>query len=143
MRLSYRCKENCGNKKGLSSRTLVVVHCIAYCFTKFGLVSYEWQLLEMVAKDHNVVDMDSIIAKGWWNIWFLALLCATAQQSYCRHAGVRRPSVKPVFSEPVRYINAKFVGKVPFHHISRPFFFLFCFSKFCIFDFLRFFFRFR
>ncbi len=23
---------------------------------------------------------------------FLALLCATAQQSYCRHAGVRRPS---------------------------------------------------
>ncbi len=24
---------------------------------------------------------------------FLALLCATAQQSYCRHAGVRRPSV--------------------------------------------------
>ena len=27
---------------------------------------------------------------------FLALLCATAQQSYCRHAGVhRRPSVRP------------------------------------------------
>ncbi len=25
-------------------------------------------------------------------IWFLALLCATAQQSYCRHAGLRRPS---------------------------------------------------
>ncbi len=24
---------------------------------------------------------------------FLALLCATAQQSYCRHVGVRRPSV--------------------------------------------------
>ncbi len=24
--------------------------------------------------------------------FFLALLCATAQQSYCRHAGVRRPS---------------------------------------------------
>ncbi len=71
---------------------------------------------------------------------FLALLCATAQQSYCRHAGVRRPSsvvrpssVKPVFSEPVKQINAKFGGKVPFHHISRP---LFCsFSKFVIFDF--------
>ncbi len=25
---------------------------------------------------------------------FLALFCATAQQSYCRHAGVRRPSVR-------------------------------------------------
>ncbi len=23
----------------------------------------------------------------------LALLCATAQKSYCRHAGVRRPSI--------------------------------------------------
>ena len=34
---------------------------------------------------------------------FLALLCATEQQSYCRHAGVRRPSVRPsvdiVFSD--------------------------------------------
>ena len=37
-------------------------------------------------------------------IKFLALLCATAQQSYCRHAVVRRPSVKPVFSEPVKHI---------------------------------------
>ncbi len=59
-------------------------------------------------------------------VFLLALLCATAQQSYCRHVGVRRPSVcrpsvKPVFSEPVRHINAKFGGKVPFHHISRPF----------------------
>ena len=25
---------------------------------------------------------------------FLALLCATAQQSYCRHAGIRRPSIR-------------------------------------------------
>ncbi len=49
------------------------------------------------------------------NLAFLALLCATAQQSYCRHAGVRRPSVKPVFSEPVKQINAKFGTKVPFH----------------------------
>ena len=30
-------------------------------------------------------------------------------------------SVKPIFSEPVKPINAKFGGKVPFHHISRPF----------------------
>ncbi len=69
---------------------------------------------------------------------FLALLCATAQQSYCRHAGVRRPSVKPVFSEPVKHINAKFGGKVPFDHISRPFFF----QNFAFCIFLRFFFSF-
>ncbi len=43
---------------------------------------------------------------------FLALLCATAQQSYCRHAGVRRPSssvvrqsVDIVFSETVKWID--------------------------------------
>ncbi len=32
----------------------------------------------------------------WQNVisGFLALLCATTQQSYCRHAGVRRPSVR-------------------------------------------------
>ncbi len=47
---------------------------------------------------------------------------------------VRRPSIKPIFSEPVKHIKAKFGRKVPFDHISRPFF---CFSKFCIFDFLR------
>ncbi len=48
-------------------------------------------------------------------IVFLALLCATAQQSYCRHAGVRRPSssvVRPssvdiVFSETVKRIDTK------------------------------------
>ncbi len=50
---------------------------------------------------------------------------------------------KPVFfSELVKQINAKFGGKVPFHYISRPFFFCFCFSKYCIFDFLWLFFRF-
>ncbi len=39
---------------------------------------------------------------------FLALLCATAQQSYCHHAGVRRPSVDIVFSETVKWIDTKF-----------------------------------
>ncbi len=77
---------------------------------------------------------------------FLALLCATAQQSYCRHAGVRRPSVcrpsvKPVFSEPVRHIKAKFGGKVPLHHISRPFSLFFKILHFCFF--YDFFFCFR
>ncbi len=41
----------------------------------------------------------------------LPLLCATAQQSYCHHAGVRRPSVKLVFSETVKRIKAKFWWK--------------------------------
>ncbi len=50
-----------------------------------------------------------------------AWLC---QQSYCRGAGVRRPSVRPsgksVSSETVKHINATFCGKVAIHHISRP-----------------------
>ncbi len=51
-------------------------------------------------------------------------------------ASVCPSSVKPVFSEPVMQINAKFGGKVPFHHICRLFFFvLMCFSKYCTFDF--------
>ena len=64
---------------------------------------------------------------------FLALLCATAQQSYCRHVGVcrlsvhpsvRRPPVKLIFSEPVKQINAKFGGRVHFT-ISPDFLLLF------------------
>ena len=61
----------------------------------------------------------------------LALLCATAQESYCRHAGVRspsvrRPSLKPVCSETVKQIKIKFWEKLPVHHhISRLFFFVF------------------
>ncbi len=81
----------------------------------------------------------------WLCECFLALLCATTQQSYCSQAGVRRrssvrrPSVKPVFSEPVKHIDAKFGGKVPFDHISRPFFFVFQNFAFLIFyDFFSF-----
>ncbi len=37
------------------------------------------------------------------------------QQSYCRGAGVRRPSVKGAFSETIKGIDA-------IYHISRPFF---------------------
>ena len=45
---------------------------------------------------------------------FLALLCATAQQSYSHDVGVRRPSVRRpsvdiVFSETVKWINTKFL----------------------------------
>ncbi len=40
----------------------------------------------------------------------------------CRGAGVRYPSVKHVFSETVKEINAKFCGKVAIHIISRNIF---------------------
>ena len=55
---------------------------------------------------------------------FSSALCyCTAELLSSRRppSSVRRPSVKPVFSEPVKHINAKFGGKVPFHHISRPY----------------------
>ncbi len=39
-------------------------------------------------------------------------------------------SVKHIFSETIKHINAKFSGKVAIRHISRPFF-----SKFWIFEF--------
>ncbi len=68
------------------------------------------------------------------------LLLSRGRPSSVGRPSARRPSsVKPVFSEAVMQINAKFGGKVPFLLISRRFF---CFSKFCIFDFLRIFFIF-
>ena len=67
-----------------------------------------------------------------------AWLC---QQSYCRGAGVRRPSVNLGFSENAAWIQAKFGAKLPIRHMPKPFFF-FIFSKFLIFIFLRFFFSF-
>ena len=72
----------------------------------------------------------------FWVSDFFSSACAIAQQSYSRHAGVRRPSVDIAFSDTTELINAKFGGQVPIHHISRPFFFLsfffffVCFSKF-------------
>ncbi len=55
----------------------------------------------------------------------LALLCATARQSYCRQAGVRRPSVrpsvKPIFSEP----SSEFWGKSTCPYFSQNTFLLF------------------
>ncbi len=56
-----------------------------------------------------------------------------AMASFVRHPSVVvRPSVEPVFSDAAKWINVKFWGKVPIHHISRPFFFS---SKYLIFDF--------
>ena len=48
---------------------------------------------------------------------------ASAQQSYCRHAGVRRPSVNSVFREPLKQINAKFGGRYLFTISPDHFFF--------------------
>ena len=70
---------------------------------------------------------------------FLALL--DCQQSYCDGVWRRRPSsVNSGFSGAAQWTQAKFCGQLPIQHISRP---LFMFSKFSIFKFLRFFFRFR
>ncbi len=57
----------------------------------------------------NLLCMDLLEMVEIPNMWitvapakFLALLCATAQQSYCRHAGVRRQSssVRPSVVRP-------------------------------------------
>ena len=54
---------------------------------------------------------------------FLALLdCVTRANAVAWASVVRPSSVKRVFSETVKEINAKFCGKVIIHHISRPFF---------------------
>ncbi len=59
-------------------------------------------------------------------------LCYCTAELVVMRVSVRQSSVKPLFSESITQINAKFSGKVPFHHISRPFF------EICIFDFLWF-----
>ena len=53
-----------------------------------------------------------------------ALCYCTAEllSSRCRHASVRPSFVDIVFSDTTEWINAKFWGQVPIHHISRPFF---------------------
>ncbi len=74
--------------------------------------------------------------------FFSSALCyCTAEllSSRRRPSSVRPSSVKPVCSEPVKQINAKFGGKVPFYHIPRPFFF----RNFAFFIFFTIYFRFR
>ncbi len=63
-------------------------------------------------------------------IMFLALLDCVSRAIAVAWASVvrrrRRPSsVKRVFSETVKQINARFCGKVAIHHMSRPFFLFF------------------
>ncbi len=98
-----------------------------YCITFQDLSYCEW--VQVIVTCQQLVQFQVC-----WRFAFLALLCATAQQGYCRHAGVCGPSsvrlsvvrslsVKPVFSELIKQINATFGGSVPFHHISMPFFF--------------------
>ena len=59
---------------------------------------------------------------------------ATAQQNFCygtrvRHPSSIRPSVKPIFSEIVKQINAEFGGKALVYNISRPFFKIYIFIR--------------
>ncbi len=53
---------------------------------------------------------------------FLALLDCVSRANAVARASVVRPSVKRVFSETVKQINAKLCGKVAIHYISRLFF---------------------
>ncbi len=46
---------------------------------------------------------------------------------------VRRPPVKLIFSEPIKQIDAKFGGKVPFRHISKKIFLFFKILNFLFF----------
>ncbi len=56
---------------------------------------------------------------------FLALLCATAQQSYCHDVGVFRPSADIVFSETVLSGLTRNFGDGYLSAISPEYFFLF------------------
>ncbi len=70
------------------------------------MIQDDWRILPQMSFGTFEMQQTLKIAFGFsrpWNIIlvigifqsnFLALLCATAQQSYCRHAGVRRPSVR-------------------------------------------------
>ena len=94
------------------------------------------ELVAILRCVHSVYTWPVSLSLKVYSVFSSALCYCTARLLSSRG---RPSSVKPIFSEPVKQINAKFSGKVPFHHISRL---IFCFS-FCIFDFLWFFFRFR
>ena len=95
----------------------------------------------LVQRYLSTISPDHFFFQNFIFLVFLALLCATAQHIYCLHAGVRRPSVrKTCFLGRVQQINTKFGEKVPFHHISRQF--LFVFQNFAFLIFYDFFFVF-
>ncbi len=75
----------------------------------------------------------------FFEFFFFALLWATAQQSYCRHAVVCRPSVRPPVQNPFSQnpscrlmpnLVERYLFTISFHHSFHHFFFV-CFSKFC------------
>ncbi len=90
------------------------------------LSTYHADFFQIVVADYS--------GSYYWT--FLALLCAAAQQSYCRYAGIRlprsvfrRPSVKSIFSETFKQINGNFLSYRP-TVVCRPFL-LFCVLFFC------------
>ncbi len=66
----------------------------------------------------------------------LALLYCVSRASAVAQAPVVRMSVKRIFSETVKRINARICEKAAIHHTYRPFFSIF---KYSIFEFLNFF----
>lgn len=64
MFLWYRCKENCGEKQRLSSRIVIGAQCHKNCVTKFGSLSYSWELFSE-ANDTSI-DLDNIALTGRW-----------------------------------------------------------------------------
>ncbi len=52
----------------------------------------------------------------------LALLDFVSRATVMAQASGVRPSVNSSFSETAAWIPTKFYGKLPIHHISRPFF---------------------
>ncbi len=74
---------------------------------------------------HLVLELPFI--KYYETIFSSALCYCTAEllSSRGRPSSSVRPSVDIVFSEITEWINAKFWGQVPTHHISRPFFLFF------------------
>ncbi len=75
-----------------------------------------------------------------WKITFLALLDFVSRATVMAQASVVHPSVNSSFSETAAWVQTKFYGKLPIHHISRPFFSFFKIFNFQIFTI---FFRFR
>ncbi len=78
---------------------------------------------------HTELFNPSLLANQQY-IHFVPLLSAAALQSYCRHAGVRRPSIRGPFVRKTHFLgnhqaelNAKFCGKVSLSATSLdPFF---------------------
>ncbi len=78
------------------------------------------------------VHLPLILSKNYLVVFSSACIYSAELLSWRRRtASVFRPSVrKSGFSETAAWIQTKFYGKLPIHHISRPFFCCFYFLNF-------------